>query len=72
MCSADLPVLAGDSVQSYVTKATRDPCRVGTIIPALKMMEPRHRGVESLFQGHTAGKRPGVERGHGKLEEAQV
>lgn len=44
MCSADPPALARDSVQSYVTKATRDPCRVGTIIPALKTMEARHRG----------------------------
>lgn len=35
-------------------------------------MEEKPREEKSLFQDHTAEKRVGVERRHGKLEEAQV
>ena len=67
-----LLALAGDSVRGYVTKATRHPCRVERVIPVLKMVKPGHRGGGITFPRSHKGKRSGVERRHGKLEEAQV
>lgn len=72
MCGSDLLALAGDSVRGYVTKATQHPCRVERVIPVLKMVKLGHRGGGVTFPRSHKGKRSGVERRHGKLEEAQL